>query len=245
MFCYPQNHGSDLQIEYKVYCDTDYPLTFFSTLWISNGVSIYQEKYTTTQEWFKNGEKNSTLQENVIEIFPTNVDDPYIKTDIIKKEMFFFNTIINNNYIIKDNYIDLKWAITQDTKKIANYNCVKATTSFRGRQWIAWFAPEIPVPCGPWKLHGLPGLILEAYDNSNTYTIKAEKIENKKSDLFTKDFKTLMPTKNTEPITYKQFMNDEDEAMENAHKQLSQNLEGTITSIKAPRSGEELIFEWE
>lgn len=62
-----------------------------------------------------------------------------------------------------------QWEITDDTKDIIGYQCFKAVTDYRGRQWTAWFSPEIPVQDGPWKLCGLPGLILEAIDNHAEY----------------------------------------------------------------------------
>lgn len=60
----------------------------------------------------------------------------------------------------------IDWKLEKETKKIGSFDCKKATTSFRGREYIAWYALEIPLPYGPWKLHGLPGLILEAYDTN-------------------------------------------------------------------------------
>ena len=52
-----------------------------------------------------------------------------------------------------------------------------ATSDFRGRRWTAWFATDIPVSDGPWKLGGLPGLILEAYDKGHQYTFTAVGLE--------------------------------------------------------------------
>ncbi|MDE7155459.1 MAG: GLPGLI family protein [Muribaculaceae bacterium] len=69
-----------------------------------------------------------------------------------------------------------EWTITDSVKTIIGYECFKATTDFKGRQWIAWFTPEIPISDGPWKLHGLPGLILEAYDISHDYEFDAKGI---------------------------------------------------------------------
>lgn len=66
-----------------------------------------------------------------------------------------------------------EWTLTEETKEILGYECFKATSDYRGRHWTAWFAPEIPVQDGPWKLCGLPGLILEAYDLRHDYTFKA------------------------------------------------------------------------
>ncbi|QCX02208.1 GLPGLI family protein [Aggregatimonas sangjinii] len=67
-------------------------------------------------------------------------------------------------FYVKDSIPKMKWEIHDDTKKIGDFQCSKATTNFRGRDYTAWFSTDIPLPYGPWKLHGLPGLILEAYD---------------------------------------------------------------------------------
>lgn len=67
---------------------------------------------------------------------------------------------------LKEKAPKIDWTIVDSTKMIGNYRVRKATAHFRGRKYTAWFTPEIPVPFGPWKLHGLPGLILQAYDQS-------------------------------------------------------------------------------
>jgi len=58
----------------------------------------------------------------------------------------------------------MNWQIESETKRISSFLVQKATIKFRGRSYEAWFAPEIPISIGPWKFHGLPGLILEIYD---------------------------------------------------------------------------------
>ena len=56
-----------------------------------------------------------------------------------------------------------EWSINMDSvTTIMGMECRYATTKFRGREWKVWFTEEIPVSLGPWKLNGLPGLILKA-----------------------------------------------------------------------------------
>lgn len=69
---------------------------------------------------------------------------------------------------------DFKWEITKEEKEILGYKCQKATTYFKGRQFEAWFAPDIPIIDGPYKFSNLPGLILEVYDTKKYYRFWAE-----------------------------------------------------------------------
>ncbi|RKW63916.1 MAG: GLPGLI family protein, partial [Tannerella sp.] len=70
-----------------------------------------------------------------------------------------------------------QWTIVDSTREVLGYTCQQATADFRGRHWTAWFATDIPVSDGPWKLGGLPGLILEAYDKGHQYTFTAVGLE--------------------------------------------------------------------
>ena len=70
-----------------------------------------------------------------------------------------------------------QWTITDSTREVLGYTCQQATADFRGRRWTAWFATDIPVSDGPWKLGGLPGLILGAYDKGHQYTFTAVGLE--------------------------------------------------------------------
>lgn len=100
-------------------------------------------------------------------------------TNLSQKEMIS-REILNGKYPVevKEPIPSLDWTITEETKKIGKFTCYKAELkSFRGRNYTAWFTYELPVSIGPWKLQGLPGLILEAYDDDAQIHIVAESIK--------------------------------------------------------------------
>lgn len=73
------------------------------------------------------------------------------------------------------------YTITDEYKTILDYKCQKAITEIFGREFIVWFTADIPVSDGPWKLYGLPGLILEAHskdNHHNFYVTAIKKIQN-------------------------------------------------------------------
>jgi len=79
----------------------------------------------------------------------------------------------------------MTWTMSEDTKEILGYVCQKTETDFRGRHWIVWFTPEVPVDCGFWKFSGLPGLIMEADSADDFYRYTAVSIENRAMDIQT------------------------------------------------------------
>lgn len=76
---------------------------------------------------------------------------------------------LGGNYKYVEDIPSIKWKTESDTTTILTYICQKATTTFRGRNYTAWFASEIPSDNGPWKFGGLPGLILKITDESHRY----------------------------------------------------------------------------
>lgn len=85
----------------------------------------------------------------------------------INENKFFTKERIVTNYIIEETAPKINWKISKDTASFSGIKCQKAIAYFKGRNWIAWFAPEMPFQSGPWKLNGLPGLIIEAHDEKN------------------------------------------------------------------------------
>lgn len=71
----------------------------------------------------------------------------------------------------------MKWTLANDTLTLLGHRCQKATCLFRGRDFVAWFATDVPLKGGPWKFGGLPGCILKVYDSKRIYVWEAVSIE--------------------------------------------------------------------
>jgi GLPGLI family protein len=99
----------------------------------------------------------------------------------------------------------INWNITDETRLIKNYKCYKATTYFRGRDYTAWFTTDVPIIAAPWKFNGLPGLILDIYDNKNQVKIYAESIEYPSKDIVNNFYATGIKVTLQEYLEYRNF----------------------------------------
>ena len=72
--------------------------------------------------------------------------------------------LVMETYLVEDAMPAIEWKISGDTATYSGLHCQKATGHFKGRDYTAWFCPDMPLHVGPWKLNGLPCVIVEAYD---------------------------------------------------------------------------------
>jgi GLPGLI family protein len=107
----------------------------------------------------------------------------------LKEKRFVSKTdIMGKTFLIKDSIPNYQWQLTSETKNIGNYTCYKAsftkeveifTASFGKEEskepkktktvtTTAWYTPQISISNGPTFYQGLPGLILEINDGTNT-----------------------------------------------------------------------------
>ncbi len=113
--------------------------------------------------------KNRWSEYQFSEIFKTAKD-----LTVYSRMPMYFN---RNDSWHTEAYPLQQWKIDADTLSVCGYLCQKAVCRFRGRDFIAWFSPEIPINNGPWKFGGLPGLILKLYDKDKLYTFECVSIE--------------------------------------------------------------------
>lgn len=164
---------------------------------IGNRWSCYYNLYK-----FKNDslifEKYKILRDKIKSV--TLVEDPLaiIELKNMKTEVFdekrddsaiLFKNRNSNEFRIFDKISDkinikmeeiippFEWVITTDTASILGYLCTEASATFRGRIYKAWFTLDIPIHDGPWKLCGLPGLILKTETVDSIFKFEAIEIK--------------------------------------------------------------------
>ncbi|MBU2929794.1 GLPGLI family protein [Winogradskyella psychrotolerans] len=182
-FSYCQNDEKLTQVSYTFNLNLNSyseGLPYKSKLYYNDSTSlfVYDNVHLEEAEGFRRFVKDRTGRINGISHFG-NYDKigNRFYLDIDNKELTsrqLYGYYIN---IVSEKNIDFNWQITEETKNIGEYLCYKATTeNFRGRNYEVWFTYEIPVSTGPWKFHGLPGLILEVHDDKDLVNITFEDI---------------------------------------------------------------------
>jgi GLPGLI family protein len=145
-----------------------------------NASVLHFSKDVDTSTLFKNKIAKDLVYKEINRVVPTytkNRETTYLKrytSDILTRQEI---TTEYEKYLITDTLPKIDWRIFEEKKTILNYTCQKAVGKFRGRSYIAWFAIELPMPTGPWKLNGLPGIILAANDDKNEIFFDAINIE--------------------------------------------------------------------
>lgn len=165
-------------------------LTYFTKtmyLYIGRSAAIYQSQavdYNASRRIVNHGVDSNKIDKDEltkkIEERLAGIALPTTGTQYLKyynsDQLLIHQSAFGEEFLITDTVPAINWNITADTKEIASFQCRKATTTFRGRNYTAWFTTDIPVSAGPWKLGGLPGLILQAEDDKRQVSFTAVKI---------------------------------------------------------------------
>ncbi|WP_299183222.1 GLPGLI family protein [uncultured Aquimarina sp.] len=150
----------------------------------------------------------------------TNQNEIFVRIPYVKGR--------EKEFVYKFNSEKLNWQITNETKQINKYSCQKATLQLHGRYYEVWFTTEIPIKFGPFRLNGLPGMIVEARVSvdSDSFTtggtwrlLSVSNKDNHEAFSFHKNFFV-----NNEVMTYSDYEKAASEAMlEFKRKELAQD----------------------
>lgn len=100
------------------------------------------------------------------------------------EKLVAYNKLGAQDYIIESPLPKIAWSIDEETREIGGFACQRATGQYAGRTYTAWFSPDLPFQAGPWKLSGLPGLILEAEDSKQEVAFRFQEFREKEEDRY-------------------------------------------------------------
>lgn len=152
----------------------NFPYTENMLLVIGKNASVYTSFDRIKRDL---GSKNPNSSPKGAPFKPITLIDYYF---FVRENKFYTREKVITEYLAEENAPKIPWKILKDTAHIEGIKCQKATANFKGRNWIAWFAPDLPFQSGPWKLNGLPGLIIEAFDDKKEVQFQFDGIDNLK-----------------------------------------------------------------
>jgi len=153
---------------------------------VSDGELVFDENksvFTYAKKIMPKGEVNkSNKAGNEIMIFkgsPGKTDPVGLVfySDFAEGKTVQRGVILGRSFIISDTLRTVDWIVLDESREIGGMKCQKAKASVHGREYEAWFSGEIPLPYGPWKLQGLPGLILEARSTDGSVSFEFKEIQ--------------------------------------------------------------------
>ncbi|MFK7747915.1 MAG: GLPGLI family protein [Kordia sp.] len=212
--------------EYKLHFDSNF--------------SFLEEIYS--KEDYENRNKNAPKFIQEIYNIGPDFENIYYFFDLTN-DNFYFKSFLLLEYAVAEDYLRFEWEIKSETKTILGYECQRATSKvFRGRNYEAWFASKIPIPFGPWKANGLPGIILELYDSDKLIHFKANEISlNNKSEV---DFEQLKQRIITEkPLSIEKYVLLKNKLSKEFVSRIESRLPKSMGSITSQSKTEIEMFE--
>ncbi|EKB60069.1 GLPGLI family protein [Bergeyella zoohelcum] len=161
-------------------------------------VKFYDYKFLETDSLnLKNKHNNQKFRVN-------SLTEQVLKRKRNSHENSTFFTNSQGDYFMVVYKDPISWKLLPEHKKVEGHTLQKATTQFGGRQWEAWFSPNIPFHEGPYKFSGLPGLIFEIKDDKEDFIYKLVKSTHIPTTYDTHDFIETYYGQNPITITHKQ-----------------------------------------
>lgn len=156
-------------------------------MWFNSSLYMYLRRYKPDDNLNELDKKkyesleDSIKEQKKIEIRKMMLDDQPVQkwygtlADSVVKTLVF----IDNHYCVTDTLRFVNWEIKEDTLNIDGIFCQKAigTTPYKGEKILAWFASSIPISVAPFTLKGLPGLLIQATNESGTMSMKMLELE--------------------------------------------------------------------
>lgn len=185
VFCFAQQSEIEISYDYRHFNPTGKmvhsTMSLIADHETSKFYSVLNEKVdsmmTTPEGRMAYGQMvQAAMAKNDVSNLPIKKEPMYVLKSRTDNTLSVYDLVGTDFWTYTEPLETQEWCISDSTKNILGYECIKAECSFRGRKWLVWFTPEIPISEGPWKLNGLPGVILSAEDSTGQYSFFANSL---------------------------------------------------------------------
>jgi GLPGLI family protein len=165
--------------------------------YIEQSFEVTSTKHTTISILKSAYKKNTSFPE----IEQPKIPDLVVFKDHENNYLMSQESLYDKIFYTKEPLNQMQWQLTGNTKTILKHNCQEATTTFRGRDYKAYFTTDLPFKAAPFKFYGLPGVTLKIQTEDEQLNIEATLI---KTQPLTKGLTN--PFKEKEPLTWEEFV---------------------------------------
>jgi GLPGLI family protein len=109
---------------------------------------------------------------------------PQVWTDYPEGQVTVRDAIPPSIYETQEKRKLIKWTLNDNTLTVAGYLCKTAVCQLHGLKWTVRYAEDIPTTAGPWKLCGLPGLIVEAVSDDGIHRFTLTELQHATAPIF-------------------------------------------------------------
>lgn len=172
--------------------------------------------------------------EILLNVFANDKVGRWVYKDFIKETLIFRDFVYEkgkaNSAVVEENLLSFDWKLINKKGKINNLNCYKAIMTFRGREYEAWYSESIPLNGGPWKFHGLPGLIVKIRSLDGNIDFNLEALQYFESKIDAPNYSKQ------ELLTFEKYVNlkeaSVDEFISRLYAKLPRGTEIQLNSVK-------------
>ena len=120
---------------------------------------------------------------------------PQVWTDYPEGQVTVRDAIPPSIYETQEKRKTIKWTLSDErlrvgeqgsgiTLTVGGYLCKTAVCQLHGLKWTVRYAEDIPTTAGPWKLCGLPGLIVEAVSDDGIHRFTLTELQHATAPIF-------------------------------------------------------------
>jgi len=171
-------------------------------LWIGKNNSIFKSDQKAKYDSLSLESTKKSFQTPVngkVIIDFSKIPKAYFIPEVYKAEnrISIFDKILNVTYEY-ESVQKINWILINETKTTSTYKCRKAIGKYRNKNITVWYTEAIPISEGPYTFKGLPGLVVEAYDDKDYFHFLLVSLKNIKQPIVT--------IKNTIKTDYQKFV---------------------------------------